>query len=207
MLVGRITQFLLGQGKSPTYRPLAVRKPLQSVILSPRETKLLPGPVTFEWSGSDRLRYSIRVHGPQGTPWERVQLPRQPFSYPETAPPLRDSVPYTWELQAKGQPVQRAQFELLPASEAARIQEALALLKPDALAGFPQNSVVLLRAGLLCEEGLYHEARRELLSGIVADPNEPALHLLLGHVYDRMGLKELAAEAFEEARLLSTHRS
>ena len=65
-LVGRVTQFLLGQGKSPTYRPLAVRSPRQPVILSPRETKLLPGLVTFEWSGPDRLRYSIRVRGPQG---------------------------------------------------------------------------------------------------------------------------------------------
>jgi hypothetical protein len=206
-LVGRITQFLLRQGKSPTYRPLAVRKPLQPVILSPRETKLLPGPVTFEWSGSDRLRYSIRVRGPQGTLWERAQLPRQPLNYPETAPALRDTVPYTWELQTRGSPVQRAKFELLPASEAAHIQEALALLQPDILADVPQNSVVLLRAGLLCGEGLYHEARRELLSGIAADRDEPALHLLLGHVYDRMGLKEPAAEAFEEARLLSIRRS
>src|SRR5262245_66102917 len=71
-LVGRVTQFLLGRGKSPTYRPLAVRNPLQPVILSPRETKLLPGPVTFEWSGSDRLRYSIRVRGPHRLPWEQA---------------------------------------------------------------------------------------------------------------------------------------
>ena len=205
-LVGRVTQFLLGQGKSPTYRPLAVRKPLQPVILSPRETKLLPGPVTFEWSGSDRLRYSIRLRGPQGTLWERAQLPRQQLNYPETAPTLGDRVPYTWELQTKGHPVQRAQFELLPASEAARIQEALALLQSNMLAGFPPNTVVLLRAGLLFREGLYQEARRELLAGIAADANEPTLHLLIGHVYDRMGLKELAAEAFEEARVLSTQR-
>jgi hypothetical protein len=40
------------------------------------------------------------------------------------------------------------------------------------------------------------EARRELLSGIGADPAEPALHLLLGHVYDKIGLKKLAAGAF-----------
>ena len=205
-LVGRVTQFLLGQGKSPTYRPLAVRKPLQPVILSPRETKLLPGPVTFEWSGSDRLRYSIRLRGPQGTLWERAQLPRQPLNYPETAPTLGDRVSYTWELQTKGHPLQRAQFELLPASEAARIQEALALLQPDMLAGFPPNTVVLLRAGLLFREGLYQEARRELLAGIAVDATEPTLHLLIGHVYDRMGLKELAAEAFEEARVLSTQR-
>src|SRR5262247_2831890 len=74
-LVGRVTQFLLGQGKSPTYRSLAVRNSRQPVILSPRETKLLPGLVTFEWLGPDRLRYSIRVRGPQGLLWEQAQLP------------------------------------------------------------------------------------------------------------------------------------
>jgi hypothetical protein len=206
-LVGRVTQFLLGQGKSPTYRPLAVRNPLQPVILAPRETKLLPGPVTFEWSGSDRLRYSIAVHDPQGVLWEQARLSRQPLNYPATAPALRAGIQYSWELESKGYPRQQAQFQLLSGSEAARIQEALALLQPDTLAGFPPNTVVLLRAGLLFREGLYLAARRELLSGIVADPNEPTLHLLLGHMYDRIGLKGLAAEAFEEARLLSARRS
>jgi len=56
----------------------------------------------------------------------------------------------------------------------------------------------------LFRAGLYQEARRELLSGIGADPAEPALHLLLGHVYNKIGLKELAAEAVEEVRVLST---
>jgi hypothetical protein len=206
-LVGRVTQFLLGQGKSPTYRPLAVRNPLQPVILSPRETKLLPGPVTFEWSGSDRRHYSIRVRGPQGLLWEQSQLPRQPLSYPVAAPALGAGMPYTWELQTNGQPVQRAQFELLPPSEAARVQETLSLLQPDTLPGYSSTTILLLRAGFFFREGLYQEARRELLAGIAADPNEPTLHLLLGHVFDRMGLKSAAAAAFEEARLLSTLRS
>jgi hypothetical protein len=206
-LVGRLTQFLLGQGKSPTYRPLAVRNPRQPVLLSPRETKLLPGLVTFEWSGSDRLRYSIRVRGPQGLLWEQAQLPRQPLSYPEAAPALSAGARYTWELQTNGHPVQRAEFELLPVSEAARVQETLALLQPDTLPGYPPNTILVLRVGFLFREGLYWEARRGLLAGIEADANDPTLHLLLGHVYDRMGLKELAAEGFEAARLLSTPRS
>jgi hypothetical protein len=206
-LVGRVTQFLLGQGKSPTYRPLAVRSPLQPVILSPRETKLLPGPVTFEWLGSDRLRYSIRVRGPQGLLWEQVQLPRQPLSYPEAAPALGAGARYTWELQTNGHPVQRAQFEFVPVSEAARVQETLALLQPDTLPGYSSNAILLLRAGFFFREGFYQESRREILAGIAADANEPTLHLLLGYVYDRMGLKEAAGAAFEEARLLSTPRS
>jgi hypothetical protein len=129
------------------------------------------------------------------------------MSYPEAAPSLRDRVPYTWELQTNGHPVQRAQFELLPVSEAARVQETLALLQPDTLPGYPPNTVLLLRVGFLFREGLYQGARRGLLGGIAADATEPTLHLLLGHVYDRMGLKEEAAAAFEAARLLSTPRS
>jgi hypothetical protein len=206
-LVGRVTQFLLGQGKSPTYRPLAVRNSLQPVILSPRETKLLPGPVTFEWSGPDRLRYTIRVRGPQGLLWEQAQLPRQPLSYPEAAPALGAGMQYSWELQTKGHPVQRAHFELLPVSEAGRVQDTLTLLQPDTLPGYPANTLLLLRAGFFFREGLNQEARRELVAGIATAPDEPTLHLLLGHVYDRMGVKEAAAAAFEEARLRSTPRS
>jgi hypothetical protein len=206
-LVGRVAQFLLGQGKSPTYRPLAVRSPRQPIILSPRETKLLTGLVIFEWSGSDRLPYTIRVRGPQGLVWEQAQLPRQPLSYPEAAPALEAGVGYTWELQTDGLPVQRARFELLPVSEAARVRETLALLQLDTLPGYPANTVLVLRAGFFLTEGLYQEARRGLLAGIAADPNDPTLHLLLGHVYDRMGHREAAAEAFEEARLRSTPRS
>jgi uncharacterized protein HemY len=134
-------------------------------------------------------------------------VPRQALNYPEAAPALGAGVRYTWELQTDGQPVQRAHFELLSVSEAARIQEALGLLQPDTLPGYPPNTILLLRIGFLFREELYQEARRGLLAGIAADPNDPTLRLLLGHVYDRMGLKVLAAEAFDAARLLSTPRS
>jgi hypothetical protein len=204
-VLASVMQFLLGQRREATYQPLTVRKTLQPpVILSPRESRLLPGPVTFEWAGSDRPRYSIRVLGPQGLLWEQADLPRQPISYPQAAPALRAGARYTWELAAKGYPVQRAQFELLPSAEAARIQAALALFEPGMLVSYPQNTLVLLRAGLLLREGLYYEARQELLAGIATAPEEPTLYLLLGRVYERVGLKDLAAEAFAEARLRST---
>ena len=38
----------------------------------------------------------------------------------------------------------------------------------------------------------------------MASPDEPTLYLLLGHVYDRIGLKQQAANAFDEAEALST---
>lgn len=78
------------------------------------------------------------------------------------------------------------------------------MLEPAALPGYPRNTVILMRAGFLFEQGLYAEARQELLAAIAADPDEPSLHLLLGHVYERTGLRELAAEEFDEADFLST---
>ncbi|MBI4573353.1 MAG: hypothetical protein HY713_08750 [candidate division NC10 bacterium] len=60
------------------------------------------------------------------------------------------------------------------------------------------------RIGCAFEQELYTEARKELLVAIAADPDEPALHLMLGHVYERIGLAELAAEEFDEAQFLSS---
>ena len=35
-----------------------------------------------------------------------------------------------------------------------------------------------------------------------ADPDEPGLHLMLGHVYERTALPEMAAQEFDEAQFL-----
>jgi len=203
-VVAGVTGFLLGQSRVPTYKSLSVRSAIPPQIVSPRETRLLQGSVTFEWNGPDHLHYSVKVLGPEGLIWEQANLPRQPLLYPETAPSLRVGVRYTWELEPEGHQVQRAQFEILSPSETANVQASLALLDPAMLPEYPRNTVVLMRAALLYHDGLYHEARRELLAGLMADPDEPTLHFLLGKVYDRIGLTALAAKEFKEAQVVST---
>lgn len=206
-LLGGITRFLLGQPKDVAYRSLSVSKIQESPrIVSPRATRLLPGGLTFEWSGSRRLRYRVRLFGPQGLRWEQTGLPREPLAYPDGAPALSPGTRYAWEVEATGHPIERAQFELLPDADAARVRSSLALLEPARLSGYPRNTQVLMRAGLYYQEGLDDNARRELVAGIQTDPSEPTLYLLLGQVYDRVGLVERAAEAFEEAQALSTRK-
>ena len=206
-VLASVTQFLLGQHKERTYQSLSTRSfRRSSLILTPRETRLLPGSVTFEWAGSDQIRYAVRVLGPHGVVWEQTGLPRSPFAYPASAPALQSGVSYTWELEARGEPVQRAQFELVSADEAERLRTALNLLGAPSLPGYPGSTVVLMRAGFLFQERLYHEARRELLGGIAIDPDEPTLHLLLGQVYERVGLKDQAAVEFDEAEFLSARK-
>jgi len=204
-LVGSVTDFLSGKQKDLAYLPLSVRsvRPPRVAQLEPRTSKILPGAVTFEWSGSDTLRYKVRVLGPQGLLWEQANLPRKPVPYPASAPALEPGVRYTWQLEPTGQPVQQAEFEILPAAEAARVRESLDMLAPASLPGYPPSSLALMRAGYELREGLYADARRELLTALAGDPDEPTLHFLLGQVYDTIGLGELAQREFIEARDLS----
>jgi hypothetical protein len=205
-VMGNVTTFLLGQQREKTYQSLSVRsvRAQPPIILAPRDSRVLPGALTFEWAGSDRLKYRVRLLGPQGTAlWEQGDLDRKPLAYPASAPPLSPGVRYTWELETREHGVQRASFDLASPADVTRVREGLASLTPEAARGYPPATLSLMRAGLLFQESLYADARRELVVAIAAAPEEPTLHLMLGHVYDRTGLKQLAANEFDEAEALA----
>ena len=203
-LVANLSRLLMGKRKELTYVPLTTRSVKQPpLLLSPRDGKLL-GPPVLEWGGSDRLRYTVRVVGPQGPIWEQANLPRAPLAYPASAPRLSPGVPYHWELGTKDLPVQRGKFSILTPTEAAAVRDTLNALAPASLSGYPKNTLALVRAEYLFEQELYVDARTELEAAITADPDEPGLHVMLGHVFERTGLTELAAEEFDEAQFLTT---
>src|SRR5262245_19778413 len=204
-LLGRVTDALRAQPREATYRPLWTRAiSVVPVIVSPRQTRLLPGPVRFIWSGSDQLRYGVRVIGPGGVLWEQGDLQLPPYDYPDSAPRLEGGVEYGWELEATGHPSQHTRFQILSASDADRVRADLASLQSGITSDYPPTSLTVLRVGLLLQEGLYDEARRELVARIAADPKEPTLHQLIGVVYQRTGRADLAAQAFSEAEFLTT---
>ncbi len=207
-VLGSVADFLVGKQKDLNYLPLSVRAvhPPRVLPLSPRDTRLVSAPVVFEWSGSDSLRYRIQVSGPQGLLWEGVNLPRKPLTYPASAPALSPGVRYSWQVQAAGQPAQRTEFEILAPDDAARAREAMDLITPVALPGSSRSSVAVMRAGWLFQQQLYADSRRELIVALAADPDEPTLHVLLGQVYERIGLGEMATREFIEARDLSSRR-
>jgi hypothetical protein len=206
-LMAGVAQLLLGQPRAPTYQSLSVRSVAPPPrIIAPRDTRLLPGPLTFEWTGPPRTDYVVRLTGPNGLVWEQAGVPRRPLPYPATAPPLAPGTRYSWTLDAPGQAAQRADFEVVPEPDAARTRAALADLTPAALGGENGSPFVLMRAGIFFQEGFYADARRELMGGIAQDPDEPTLRQLLGYVYDRVGLIDLAAQEFDEAEFLATRK-
>lgn len=206
-MVTGVAQFLAGKQSEPAYlrltsRSLGAPPPNVPMILSPRDTRVLVTPVTFVWSGGDSLRYTVELLGPNGRVWAASDLPRTPLTYPSSAPRLQPGVSYEWVLAASGYPALRSRFQIVTETEASRIQSALALLEPRELAGYPRSTITLLRAGLLARERLFQEALDELSDNIRAHPDEPTLHFVMGQLYDQIGLKHLAVQAFARARSL-----
>jgi hypothetical protein len=208
-VLGNVTSFLLGQPRERTYQSLSVRsvRAQPPLILAPRDTRVLPGVVTFEWAGSDRLKYQVRLLGPDGAiVWEQADLERRPLAYPSSGPALSPGSTYTWELSTREHAPRRASFQVASPADASRVTEALGLLTPATAGNYPPATLALMRAGLLFQETFYADARRELLLAIAASPDEATLHLMLGHVYDRTGLKQLASNEFDEAEALASPR-
>lgn len=203
-VIGGVTNFLLGQQRERTFQSLSVRsvRSQPPSIIGPRDTRVLPGNVVFEWLGSDRLRYTVRLVGSQGVVWQQSDLEGKTVAYPASAPALTPGTRYMWELETKEHGIQAAQFEVAPAADASNVKDALAVLRTAK--GYTPATLSLMRGGLLVQNGFYADARREIETGIKTSPEEPTLYLLLGHVYDRIGLKQQAAQAFDEAEALST---
>jgi hypothetical protein len=205
-VISGVTNFLIGQQREPKFQSLSVRsvRPQPPGILGPRETRVLPGQVVFEWAGSERLRYKVRVVGPTGVIWQQDDVERKPLPYPASAPALAPGGRYVWELETKEHGVQAAQFEVASAADATLVKDSLAVLTPANTRGYTPATLSLMRAGLLFQQRFYADARSELVTGIATSPDEPTLHLLLGHVYGRIGLTQQAAQEFDEAEALST---
>jgi hypothetical protein len=195
--------FLAGTTKESTQAVLATRSVARPpVIVSPRNGKLLPDSLAFEWLGSRFTRYTVRVTGPSGPVIERREVTGARWEYPADSPALLPNTRYTLQVAASGQAPQEAWFELVDAERARAVAADLKGLEQELGGSVSPTSRAVVRAGLLAREGLLHDARRAVLTALAADRDEPTLHLLLGDLYTRTGLNDLAAESFDEAQFL-----
>jgi len=195
--------FLAGTTKESSQAVLATRSQARPpVILSPRNGRALPDGPAFEWLGSRFARYTVRLVGPSGPVIERREVTGPRWAYPADAPALAPNTRYTLRITAGAQPTQEAWFEVVDAARARAVADDLAALDQELGSAAPATSKAVMRAGLLAREGLLHDARRVVVAALDADRDEPTLHLLLGDLYTRTGLSELAAESFDEAQFL-----
>ena len=197
-----VASLLLGKKKPPSYVALAVRGKTQPpTLLSPRNTKLMTDAPTFQWMGMDRQPGTVKVYGPEGLVWSAENIALTQLAYPVSAPRLKPGVEYSWIIEKKGFQPQKAPFKLMPATEAQAVQEKIAPLSPAA--GLSKTTLMVLKANVLMAHELFYEAREVLIEGATADPDEPTLHFLLGELYEKIGLKNLAADEYGEAEFLA----
>ena len=195
--------FLAGTTRESSQAVLATRGATRPpIIVSPRNGRVLPETLAFEWLGSRFTHYTVRVAGPAGPVIERREVTGARWEYPADAPALASGVRYTLRVAAPGHPPQEAWFELADADRARAVAGDLAGLEQELGASVSPTSRAVLRAGLLAREGFLHDARRVVVAALVTDPDEPTLHLLLGDLYTRTGLTDLATESFDEAQFL-----
>lgn len=203
--VKEVASLLLGKKKPPTYVPLAVRGATQPpTLLSPRNTKLMSDSPTLQWMGMDRQPGTVKVYGPEGLVWSAENIALTQIRYPSAAPRLKPGVEYSWVIEKKGFPPEKAPFKLLTAQEAQAVQQRMTSL--NRAEGVSKTTLSILRASLLVSQELFHEAREILTEAANADPDEPTLHFLLGEVYEKIGLKNLALDEYSEAEFLAKKR-
>ncbi len=188
----------------PTYVKMGTRSLKQPpVVLSPRNGPVLPGELHVEWSGIPDRRYKVTVFDPAGVPVRRASVQGSATTFPASGPVLHSGTRYLVHVLPGSPPPEEAWFEILDAADAAAVRQELVELEQAAGPNVPRSTLAVLRAEALAERNLLSDARWTVLAALKSDPDEPALHLLLGDLYKRMGLKDQAAEAFEEAALLS----
>ncbi|HUM16249.1 MAG TPA: hypothetical protein VL086_11220 [Candidatus Nitrosotalea sp.] len=171
-------------------------------ILGPRNGPVLPDALVFEWLGSPFSRYTVRVLDPSGIVLEKKGVVGARLAYPADAPALAPGVRYRLQVEALGQPAQEAWFELVDPARAAAVRADLAQLDAALGPGVSPDSAAAVRGGALAAQGLYHDARLTALTALARNPDDPALHMLLGNLYQKIGLPQLAAESFDEAAFL-----
>ena len=187
------------------------------VVLAPRG-QVLADAIWFEWLGTRFARYDVQISDGPVVVLDRRGIVGTRFDYPSDAPALRPGVRYrvrvTPDQRSGRRPEARteqageedepedAAFQVVPSDVTQALRASLAQLERELGTTVPPSTRAAIRAGVLANQGLYHEARASLLAGLAKDPDEPTLHLLLGNVYQETGLKKQAKLSHDEARLL-----
>ncbi len=203
-LVSGSLGFLSATTKEPPTAVLSTRATARPPeVLTPRNGPALPDALAFEWLGSQFSRYTVRVLEPAEVVLERKGVVGAHFSYPADAPALKPGVRYRFQVEALGHPPYEAWFEIVAPARAAAVRQELRQLEDDLGPGVSPSSLAAVKAGALAAAGLLHDARLTVLAALARDPDEATLHLLLGNLYLRTGLPQLAAESLDEAQFLA----
>jgi hypothetical protein len=166
---------------------------------------MLPGPLIFDWSPNRSGSATVTVLSTTGILLTQTDVTAPTLRYPDAAPILAAGERYRLRVQENRRRPLEVWFEIVGTERADAVRRTLADLEQVVSAEAPANSVTIIKAGYLAQQGLFHDARMLLLAALAQDARDPALHLLLGHVYSETDLPDLATESYRKAWLLFAH--
>jgi hypothetical protein len=175
-------------------------RPLE--ILTPRTGLILPDSLVFEWLGDRFSRYHVKITDGSTVVLERKGVVGARFTYPLDARPLKPGLRYQLAVEAAGSKPAEAWFEIVDEARAAEVRDNLKQLDASLGRRVSPTSRAAVRGGALAADELYHDARLVVLAALAKDPDEPSLHMLLGNIYMKTGLPQLAAQSLDEAQFL-----
>ena len=173
------------------------------VILAPRQTLVAAEDVRLDWTGPDTSRYTVRLMAGDGSVLlEKKEVAARTLALSPDDVRLRPGQ-YRWEVEDRGQRIERAVFDVATPEAVAQVRAAAAVVEQ---ARYPAVTATLLKAATLMAGRFYADARRELLRAIAASPEEPTLHWVLADVYAKTGLDTLKNDEARRAETLSITR-
>ncbi len=203
VVMNKLMDFMSGKKKETLSTPLAVRSLKRAPgLVSPKDSKVLTSQPLFEWIGTPRVPYRIRIMQDDRVVWQKENIYRVQISYPSDAPALQAGQRYTWEIETAGCPAVRAWFVIATDAERRDLETERRLLEQSVPASQSLSTNVLLTYGLLASKSFSAEARTIVAAAMASNPDDPLLHFLLGDYYEAAGLNDLAAGEYDEAGFL-----
>jgi len=203
IVVNKLVDFMSGKKKEALSTPLAVRSLKRAPgLISPKDSKVLSSLPLFEWIGTPRVPYTLRIMQDDRVVWQKEDIYRVRIAYPSDAPALQAGQRYTWEIETAGYPAVRAWFVIATDAEKRDLETERRLLDESVPASQSLSTNVLLTYGLLILKSFSAEARTVVAAAMASNPDDPLLHFLLGDYYEAVGLNDLAAGEYDEADFL-----
>lgn len=176
------------------------------LLVSPRKSKIPNVRPLFQWSVAMPFeRYVVSVYSDSGIVWTH-KTKSLSVTFPAEERPLKGGRSYFWNV--KGEQMFReyrsedVEFTIDDAASVARIrgtvEEIRTLFKGDTAS----HSYKFIVASFYEQEGYLDEARGYFEDLQAAYQDAPRIHEILGNLYAKMGLKDLAIIEFQKALLV-----
>lgn len=169
-------------------------------VIAPRATALLTTTPTIRWSAVEGAEtYTVILRREAEEVWRVTVRGTTTLDYPADQPPLERGPMYRFVVSADDGLRENAQGAGVVVLTEREVQEVAAEVRRLEQLAVDDATRRLVLANLYASRGLYADALA-LLEGLTNSPAQPAPLRLLGDIYLAIGLPDLAAAPYTQAR-------